>query len=117
MSAWEGFLSTGTRRRCPICGAALKTKLCSNCGGSGKVADLIIPRDCGSCGGRGIAYVCSENPLLHRFSSASTKRSFELPKIEATRRCPHCGGTGVVKPSWMGGAARCHFCKGTGKVT
>jgi DnaJ-class molecular chaperone len=69
MSAWEGFLSTGNRRTCPICGAALKTKLCSKCGGSGKAADLIIPRDCGACGGRGITDVCTENPLLHRFSS------------------------------------------------
>jgi RecJ-like exonuclease len=114
---WEEILATKKRRTCPICGAPVNTKLCSRCGGTSKAADLIMARDCKVCGGRGIIYECSENPLLHRFSRKKKAPSFDLPKFEFPKTCPHCGGTGVVKPSWMAGAARCHFCKGTGRVT
>lgn len=108
---WKEFLSTNKRRVCPECGAPMKTQLCYKCKGTGKVKDLFIDHDCESCGGRGTTYVCSLNPSLHRISGET---SFSL--TQSPKRCRHCGGTGVAKPQWMSGAARCHFCKGTGRA-
>lgn len=117
---------------CKVCGKPLKQQLCRNCEGTGRVNHMVfLKRDCEYCGGNGYNYFCpnrSEHAKLQKKTSGNVVRTpaplrslnpigqnsaFDI----GAGKCPICGGTGVVKPAWMGGAAPCLRCNGTGRIS
>ena len=115
---------------CKVCGKPLQQQLCHKCHGTGRTNPVaLLKRDCEYCGGSGFQYFCpnqSGHAKSLKKTPTITKQPIPLKPLNpighnatfniGSDRCPICGGTGVVKPAWMGGVATCLRCNGTGRV-